>query len=71
MNIVRDVTMECRLTQNTKRCSCTYTPCPRKGKCCECLQFHLKSRELPACCFSKEAEKTFDRSFEKFAKEIR
>jgi hypothetical protein len=26
----------------------------------------LKSRELPACCFPKDAEKTYNRSFEYF-----
>ncbi|KAA0015151.1 MAG: cytosolic protein, partial [Thermoplasmata archaeon] len=37
-----------------------------KGKCCECLRYHLSRRELPACCFPKEVERTYDRSFEKF-----
>ncbi len=54
---------------NLEHCTCTYPGCPRKGKCCECLQYHLEKNELPACCFSKEAEKTFDRSFRKFVAE--
>jgi len=58
--------MECKREQNKKKCSCTYEPCPRKGVCCECLQYHLKSRELPACCFPSEVESTYDRSFESF-----
>lgn len=58
---------ECKKEANLKRCKCTYTSCPRRGICCECIAYHLKNRELPGCCFTKEAEKTYDRSFEKFA----
>ena len=59
--------MQCSNTQkNIERCNCTYEGCPRKRMCCECLHYHLAKGQLPACCFSKEAEKTFDRSFEKF-----
>lgn len=60
--------MECQKEKNRSYCNCTYEPCPRKGICCECIQYHLKSRELPACCFSNDVEKTFDRSFEHFAR---
>ena len=60
--------MECHVTQNLKSCNCSYSPCPRKGKCCECLQYHLRNRELPACCFPDSIEKTYDRSFECFSK---
>jgi hypothetical protein len=28
----------------------------------------LKSRQLPGCCFCDDAEKTWDRSFEHFAR---
>jgi hypothetical protein len=59
--------MECNKEKNTKNCNCTYEPCPRKGKCCECLQYHLKMRQLPACCFPDNVERTYDRSFETFA----
>lgn len=51
---------------NTIKCSCTYGGCPRKGKCCECLSYHLAMKQLPACCFPPEEEKTYDRSFRKF-----
>lgn len=51
---------------NAERCNCTYAGCPRHGICCECLQYHLASRELPACCFPAEVERTWDRSFERF-----
>ncbi len=61
--------MECRQKENLKTCPCTYKNCPRKGLCCECLRHHLKNEELPACCFSKEVEKTYDRSIKKFIKE--
>jgi len=52
--------------QNTRKCKCTYPGCPRHGKCCECLAYHLESEELPACCFPPEVEKTYDRSFNRF-----
>ncbi len=52
--------------KNIKRCNCTYPGCSRKGICCECLQYHLSSGEFPACFFSPEAEKTYDRSIEYF-----
>jgi len=59
--------MECKKEKNLDKCNCTYDPCNRKGICCDCLTYHLKNRELPACCFPKEAEKTYNRSFEHFA----
>ncbi|MGO8716140.1 MAG: DUF6485 family protein [Smithella sp.] len=59
--------MECKKEINLKKCNCTYEPCGRKGMCCDCLAYHLKSRELPACCFPSGAEKTYNRSFEYFA----
>jgi len=58
--------MECKVKDNLKNCNCTYPGCPRKGKCCDCLNYHLIRQELPACCFPPEVEKTFDRSFAKF-----
>ncbi|MFC1968910.1 DUF6485 family protein [Chloroflexota bacterium] len=60
--------MECQLDVNEARCNCTYEPCSRKGKCCECLQYHLKDNELPACVFPPEVEKTYDRSMARFAR---
>ena len=59
--------MECRQTQNKLKCNCTYEPCSRKGICCDCVKYHLRSRELPACFFPRDVERTYDRSFEKFA----
>jgi len=60
--------MDCKKEENIKRCNCTYEPCSRKGLCCDCIKYHLRSRELPACCFPDDAERTFDRSFEYFAR---
>lgn len=59
--------MECKRDKNLEKCNCTYDPCSRKGVCCDCLTYHLRMRQLPACCFSSEAERTWDRSFEHFA----
>lgn len=56
--------------KNLDRCNCTYPNCPRKGVCCECLHYHLEKRQLPACFFPPEVEKTYDRSFEKFARVV-
>lgn len=48
--------------ENTRPCPCTY-PCPRHGKCCECVAHH-RDREggVPGCFFTKEGEATYDRS---------
>jgi hypothetical protein len=51
---------------NSEDCGCTYVPCERKGKCCECIRYHLERGELPGCVFPPEIEKTYDRSFQKF-----
>ena len=63
-----DIGMECKSKHNMEFCNCSYGGCSRKGVCCECLQYHLASKQLPACCFPDEVEKTFDRSFRAFAK---
>jgi len=59
--------MNCNQERNLKKCNCSYEPCSRKGICCDCVSYHLKMRELPACFFPNDVERTFDRSFEKFA----
>ncbi len=59
--------MDCNKDKNLEHCNCSYSPCSRKGICCECIRYHLNMRELPACCFPDDAEKTYDRSFEHFA----
>jgi len=53
--------------ENLARCPCTWPDCARKGNCCACLSYHLGHRELPACCFPPEIERTYDRSFRRFA----
>ena len=60
--------MECQIDVNKGNCPCTYEPCSRKGKCCECITYHLKYDELPACVFPAEVEKTYDRSFARFVR---
>lgn len=60
--------MECKQDENQKICNCTYEPCSRKGICCDCLSYHLSARELPACCFPADAEQSYDRSFDHFAR---
>jgi hypothetical protein len=62
-----EIEMECKKEKNLNRCNCTYEPCGRKGICCDCVRYHLKSRELPGCFFTKDTERTYDRSFEYFA----
>ena len=59
--------MECKKQKNLERCNCSYAACPIQGICCECIAKHLASKQLPACCFPDNVEKTFDRSFAKFA----
>ncbi len=59
--------MECKKEENKERCNCTYPGCNKKGICCECIRYHLAIKQLPACCFPNDVEKTYDRSFGKFA----
>ncbi len=43
-------------------CPCTCS-CGNRGKCCACVAAHAGAGEFPACFFSKEAERAYDRSF--------
>ena len=61
--------MECKQNQNTAQCNCTYEPCSRKGICCECIAYHRRAQELPACYFSADVEKTYDRSIRNFIRQ--
>lgn len=56
----------CAIDANAKRCTCTYEPCPRKGRCCECIAYHQRNGELPGCLFPPEVERTHDRSIGRF-----
>ncbi|WP_082128470.1 DUF6485 family protein [Kosmotoga pacifica] len=59
--------MNCpNLQRNLDKCNCSYPGCPRKGKCCECLDYHRSRGELPACYFTQEQERTWNRSIEYF-----
>ncbi|PIP26332.1 MAG: hypothetical protein CO140_01115 [Candidatus Moranbacteria bacterium CG_4_9_14_3_um_filter_40_7] len=62
--------MECQKEKNKESCNCTYD-CETKGICCECIREHRKKSELPACYFSSEIEKTYDRSIENFIKSLK
>ena len=53
---------------NKIECTCTYS-CPRRGKCCECVAYHRKLNQVPGCFFSKEGEKTYDRSIQNLHKD--
>ncbi len=58
--------MECNIEKNLARCNCSYDPCAKKGRCCDCLAYHWGMRELPACLFPDDVEATYDRSLKKF-----
>ena len=60
--------MECKQEQNAENCGCTYMSCDNRGICCQCIQNHLPKKQLPGCCFPPDVEKTYDRSFQAFAK---
>lgn len=48
------------------KCPCTYTGCSRHGICCECLHYHRGKDQLPACYFTAEQEKTYNRNIDFF-----
>ena len=50
------------LKRNLATCTCSYPDCSRKGKCCECVEYHRSHGELPGCFFPQEAEATYNRS---------
>ena len=62
--------MECTTNKNKKHCTCTYEPCSRKGRCCECVAYHRRSGEVPGCLFPPHAERTYDRSARYFAQVV-
>ena len=58
--------MDCdRRESNLEFCNCTYT-CDKKGRCCECIHYHRRLGELPACYFDAKAERTWNRSISYF-----
>ena len=65
--------VECNLDERKNSCVCTYNSCSRRGKCCECIEYHLSMNQLPGCAFakiSKKAEKSYNRNFDYFAQLI-
>jgi len=60
--------MECNVEKNLEDCSCTYSSCQRRGKCCLCVRHHRKKGEIPGCFFKPEFERTYDRSIANFLK---
>ena len=63
--------MECIVEKNLKNCTCTYTSCSKRGKCCECVAYHRKNNELPGCFFTPEGERSYDRSVENFIRQYK
>ncbi len=59
---------ECNKKRNTSNCNCSYSPCSRKGVCCDCLAYHWNMGELPACLFPDDVERSYNRSVENFIK---
>ena len=59
---------DCKIDANLSVCNCTYEPCAKKGRCCECVAYHRAMDELPACYFDGAAERTFDRSIANFVR---
>ncbi len=64
--------VECNKDERNESCSCTYN-CSRRGKCCDCISYHLKYNQLPGYVFAKispDAEMTYNRDFEYFVELI-
>ncbi len=61
----------CDQANNQKACNCTYEPCARKGICCECVTYHRRMGQLPACFFPDDVERGFDRSYHNFAQTLK
>jgi hypothetical protein len=66
--------MSCKINE----CNCTWVdengkPCPRKGRCCECIKHHREAEntELPACYFRPFMEKTYNRTIDTWIQEYR
>jgi hypothetical protein len=58
----------CDTDKNLAGCNCSYEGCSRKGKCCECLAYHRRNGQLPACYFPEDVERTYDRSAAAFVR---
>jgi len=60
------MTNKCQQEKNMSNCNCSWEPCSRKGVCCECLSYHWGMKQLPACLFPDDVERTYDRSLRRF-----
>ncbi len=60
----------CTVEKNKQICNCTY-PCSRQGICCECLSYHRRMGELPACYFPDDIESGYDRSVANFIQVVK
>jgi hypothetical protein len=58
--------MECE--QKKIKFNCTYS-CPLHQKCCDCIEYHRRRNEFPACFFSEKMERTYDRSLSALLKD--
>ena len=58
--------MDCISSQSLKHCTCTYTPCDKRGNCCKCVVFHRNRGEIPGCFFTPAGEQSYDRSRRNF-----
>ncbi|HEO64069.1 MAG TPA: hypothetical protein ENN78_02230 [Candidatus Omnitrophica bacterium] len=63
--------MECKKEKNMDFCNCSYPSCNKKGICCLCIRYHRERGELPACYFTANAEKSYDRSTANFIRNYR
>lgn len=61
--------MECKKDHNQENCNCSYS-CDKKGVCCDCVAYHRKLGQLPACYFPNDVERTYDRSISNFINTI-
>jgi len=53
--------MSCEHNRSIK-CPCTAV-CEKHQKCCACVAYHTGKGAFPACFFSVEGEKWYDRSY--------
>jgi hypothetical protein len=54
--------------KNRQKCTCTYD-CERRGRCCECVDYHRRMGEIPGCFFTAKGEKLWDRSVAAFVRD--
>ncbi|MFH0894339.1 MAG: DUF6485 family protein [Bacteroidota bacterium] len=60
---------DCKVSKNQSNCNCSYS-CEKKGICCDCIAYHRRSGQLPACYFPDAVERTYDRSIENYVTNV-